>query len=192
MRIHTPRPLRRVSTRAAVAVTGIVTAAAVAAVVVVAAAAPTAGAKSTPAAKPVAHAASATQIGSASKGKLGRVLVNSAGQTLYMFTRDPVGRSDCSGSCATTWLPVLAGAVAAKSGSGVNARLLGLTTRSNGYKQATYNHHPLYRYKNDKTSKTTNGEGAEQDGGFWYALNTVGNEVKPKSSGSCNPTCGNY
>lgn len=141
---------------------------------------------------PVAHAASATLIGSASKGKLGRILVNNSGQTLYMFTRDPRGRSDCSGSCAGTWIPVLTGSVKAKPGSGVNSRLLGLTTRSNGYKQATYDHHPLYRYKGDRTSKTTAGEGANQFGGFWYALNTKGGEVKPKSSGSCNPVCSGY
>ncbi len=140
---------------------------------------------------PVARAASApTTISSATKGKLAHILVNASGDTLYAFSKDPRGRSECNGTCAAKWVPVLGQSAAGRSG--VNSRLLGITVRSNGYHQVTYDHHPLYRYVGDKSSRTTNGEGANQYGGFWYVVNTAGTEVKPKSSGSCDPVCGNY
>jgi predicted lipoprotein with Yx(FWY)xxD motif len=140
---------------------------------------------------PAAHAAGGpTRIGAASKSKVGKVLVNASGQTLYAFTKDPSNKSECNGSCASKWIPVLG--QKASASSGVNSRLLGITKRSNGFRQVTYAKHPLYRYVGDKTSKTTDGEGADQFGGFWYALNVKGAEVKPKSSGTCDPVCSGY
>jgi predicted lipoprotein with Yx(FWY)xxD motif len=133
-----------------------------------------------------------TRLGTAVKGKLGRILVNASGQTLYLFTRDSRGTSTCSGTCQGTWIPVLAGSVAAERGSGLSAKLVGTITRSGGDRQATYNRHPLYRFAREKTTKTTTGEGADQFGGYWYVVNVKGNEVKPKNSSPCNPVCGGY
>jgi predicted lipoprotein with Yx(FWY)xxD motif len=133
-----------------------------------------------------------TRLGTAVKGKLGRILVNASGQTLYLFTRDSRGTSTCSGTCQGTWIPVLAGSVAAERGSGLSAKLVGTITRSGGDRQATYSHHPLYRFAREKTTKTTTGEGADQFGGYWYVVNVKGNEVKPKNSSPCNPVCGGY
>ena len=97
-------------------------------------------------------ARSATQANgtvSLSKTKLGEVLVNSKGLTLYMFSRDKNGKSSCSGSCAKFWPPyLLHGKVTA--GSGVKASLLGTTRRGNGSMQVTYNKHPLYGFALDK------------------------------------------
>src|SRR6266542_1001854 len=39
--------------------------------------------------------------------KLGRVLVNSKGHTLYLFKKDTHGKSTCYRSCATFWPPLL-------------------------------------------------------------------------------------
>src|SRR5436190_2287547 len=70
-------------------------------------------------------ARSATQANgtvSLRKTKLGEVLVNSKGHTLYMFAKDKNGKSSCSGSCAKFWPPYLQhGKVTA--GSGVKASL---------------------------------------------------------------------
>ena len=133
-----------------------------------------------------------TLIATAQKGKLGRILVNSSGRTLYLFTRDPRGKTACTGSCQGTWVPVLGASVAAAPGSGLTARLVGTTTRPGGDRQATYNHHPLYRFAGDKTTKATKGEGADQFGGYWYVVNVHGNQVRPKDSGPCGAVCSGY
>src|SRR5215212_10075710 len=39
--------------------------------------------------------------------KLGKVLVNGSGVTLYLFEKDAKGKSACSGACAKAWPPVL-------------------------------------------------------------------------------------
>src|SRR6266702_1620356 len=41
------------------------------------------------------------------KTKLGLILVNSRGHTLYLFAKDKNGKSACSGGCAKFWPPLL-------------------------------------------------------------------------------------
>ncbi len=140
-----------------------------------------------------ASAASGTSIGTHKLSNLGTVLVNSSGHTLYVFGKDAKNKSNCSGSCAGTWKPVIAsGKLSAKSG--VTSRLLGTIKRSDGKTQVVYNHHPLYTYVKDKKAGDKHGEGANQFGAHWYVLNTKGNTVKPKSGGvgNCNPLCTGY
>ena len=136
---------------------------------------------------PVSVAAAPTQVTTAHNSKLGTILANAHGSTLYMFSKDH-GSSACSGACATAWPPLLGGAVVARGS--VNSRLLKLTTRSDGNKQATYNGHPLYTFSGDHGAGQANGEGANAFGGHWYAVNTAGNGVTPKKS--CNPVCTGY
>jgi predicted lipoprotein with Yx(FWY)xxD motif len=137
---------------------------------------------------PLATAAAPTQVTTTHNRKLGTILVNAHGSTLYMFTSDH-GSSRCSGACAKAWPPLLGGAVAARAG--VNSHRLKLTARPGGGRQATYNNHPLYLFSGDHAAGQTNGEGANKFGGHWYAVNTAGNEVRPKS-GACNPVCSGY
>ena len=137
-------------------------------------------------------ARSATQANgtvSLSKTKLGEVLVNSKGHTLYMFSKDKNGKSSCSGSCAKFWPPYLKhGKVTA--GSGVKASLLGTTRRSNGSMQITYKKHPLYGFALDKKAGQTNGEGNVAFGGKWYAVSAKGAAVvkAPTPSTTTRPT----
>jgi predicted lipoprotein with Yx(FWY)xxD motif len=137
-------------------------------------------------------ARSATQANgtvSLSKTKLGEVLVNSKGHTLYMFSKDKNGKSSCSGSCAKFWPPYLQhGKVTA--GSGVKASLLGTTRRSNGSMQITYKKHPLYGFALDKKAGQTNGEGQVAFGGKWYAVSAKGAAVvkTPTPSTTTTPT----
>ena len=124
-------------------------------------------------------ARSATQANgtvSLGKTKLGEVLVNSKGHTLYMFSRDKNGKSSCSGSCAKFWPPYLQHGKAT-AGSGVKASLLGTTRRSNGSMQVTYKKHPLYGFALDKKAGQTNGEGTVAFGGKWYAVSAKGTAV---------------
>jgi predicted lipoprotein with Yx(FWY)xxD motif len=139
----------------------------------------------------VAAAAAGTAVGS-ERVKLGRVLVNSSGRALYVSTRDPNGHTTCTGSCAQRWQPLLGTSAVARSGSGLNQRLLGVIKRPAGGTQVTYDHHPLYTFVGDKSAKTTSGEGATEFGGRWYLISTTGQDVKPSSSGPCNPVCSGY
>jgi predicted lipoprotein with Yx(FWY)xxD motif len=113
--------------------------------------------------------------------KLGRILVDSTGRTLYLFEADTNGTSTCSGACAATWPPVTA--TSPSAGSGLDAGALGTTTRGDGTKQVTYHGHPLYTYKGDgSTSGSTKGEALNTFGGAWYAVDGSGRPVKPASS----------
>jgi predicted lipoprotein with Yx(FWY)xxD motif len=126
------------------------------------------------------------------KTKLGLVLVNAKGHTLYLFKKDKGGKSSCSRSCATFWPPMLKhGKLTA--GSGVKKALLGTTRRSNGSLQVTYNKHPLYTYTLDKKAGQTHGEGVLAFGANWYAVSAKGNAVvMPPPGGTTTTTTTTY
>jgi predicted lipoprotein with Yx(FWY)xxD motif len=115
--------------------------------------------------------------------KLGAVLVNSRGRTLYLFARDKNGKSACSGMCATYWPPAIV-QVKPTAGAGVKASLLGTTLRADGRKQVTYNHHPLYGFALDKRAGQTNGEGTTAFGGRWWAVSARGSAVTKVATGT--------
>jgi predicted lipoprotein with Yx(FWY)xxD motif len=110
------------------------------------------------------------------KTKLGSILVNSRGHTLYLFRKDTNGKSSCSTSCAKFWPPLISRGKPT-AGSGVKASLLGRTRRSNGSLQVTYNKHPLYRYTLDTKAGQTKGEGVLAFGAKWYAVSAKGTAV---------------
>ena len=110
------------------------------------------------------------------KTKLGLILVNSKGHTLYLFRKDRNGKSACSGSCASFWPPLLSRGKPT-AGPGVKRSLLGTTRRSNGSLQVTYSKHPLYAYSLDKQAGQTKGEGALAFGAKWYAVSARGTAV---------------
>jgi predicted lipoprotein with Yx(FWY)xxD motif len=112
---------------------------------------------------------------------LGKILVDSRGRTLYLFTKDSGTRSACSGACATAWPPLRASG-RPTVGSGAKASLVRTTARS----QVTYNGHPLYTFVKDTKSGDTNGEGLTAFGGHWFAVSPAGKQVSspaPSRSG---------
>jgi len=119
--------------------------------------------------------------------KLGPILVNARGHTLYMFAKDRNGKSSCSGSCAKFWPPSLQRGKAT-AGPGVKKSLIGTTKRSNGSVQLTYNKHPLYTFALDKKSGQTNGEGQLAFGARWYAVSGKGTAVVKASPPPTNTT----
>jgi predicted lipoprotein with Yx(FWY)xxD motif len=109
---------------------------------------------------------------------LGKVLATSKGLTLYLYTPDGKNKSNCTGSCASIWPPLLTKGKP-KAAMGAKQSLLGTTRRSdNGKLQVTYKGHPLYLYTGDTKAGQTKGEGY---GGIWYALKASGREAKKKS-----------
>jgi predicted lipoprotein with Yx(FWY)xxD motif len=108
--------------------------------------------------------------------RLGRVLVDSAGRTLYLFKADSRTKSACSGACATAWPPLL---VTGKpiAGTGLIASKLGTITRPGGRKQVSYNGHPLYLFIKDRKPGQTTGQGLTAFGAAWFVVSPVGNQV---------------
>jgi predicted lipoprotein with Yx(FWY)xxD motif len=113
--------------------------------------------------------------------RLGKILVDSRGHTLYLFKKDSGKKSACFGACATFWPPLRASGKPTV-GSGASASLIGTTTRSDGAPQVIYNGHPLYRFTKDKKPGDTNGEGLSAFGGRWFAVSPAGKQVSPKTS----------
>lgn len=120
-------------------------------------------------------ARAATKVGTASS-KLGRILVDRRGRTLYLFERDTSGKSACYGQCATYWPPLLTRGKPV-AGAGVKAKLLGVTKRKNGTHQVTYAGHPLYRYTLDTKAGQTKGEGVNLFGGGWDVVAPSGKKI---------------
>lgn len=106
--------------------------------------------------------------------KLGKILTDAQGRTLYLFTKDSAGSSSCTGACLGVW-PAFDSNGAAQAGSGVSPTLLG--TASGSAAQVTYNGHPLYYYVGDTKSGDTNGQDLNQFGGSWYVVSAAGAQV---------------
>ncbi|GAB7033287.1 SCO0930 family lipoprotein [Streptomyces sp. NPDC021749] len=106
--------------------------------------------------------------------KLGPVVTDSKGMTLYRFDKDTAEppKSNCSGSCATTWPPVPADGASAPAGIAKSA--LGSVTRADGTKQLTIGGWPAYRYAKDTKAGDTKGQGV---GGTWNALTAEGKKA---------------
>jgi predicted lipoprotein with Yx(FWY)xxD motif len=140
------------------------------------------------------QATSATIHGAAIKvasSGLGRILVDSAGRTLYLFKADVGTKSACSGACATAWPPLL---VTGKptAGPGLTASKLGTITRSGGKRQVTYNGHPLYLFIKDKKPGQTAGQGVTAFGAAWFVVSPAGNEVSSHPAGHASGSASSH
>jgi predicted lipoprotein with Yx(FWY)xxD motif len=141
----------------------------------------------------LAGVAGASKSSGASVGvahsKLGRILVDSRGRTLYAFAKDKSGKSTCSGACATYWPPLIS-AGKAHAQSGARASLLGRTKRQDGRWQVTYKRHPLYTFALDTKKGQTKGEGLTDFGGEWDAVSPAGARVEKGAAASSNSGSG--
>jgi predicted lipoprotein with Yx(FWY)xxD motif len=150
--------------------TWLVPAGAIAAVLVVAACGSTSsssssgGSGSSPAASGPAAASGAALTTAKVSGST--LLTNAKGFTLYWFVPDTTTASKCNGTCAHYWPPVPGPATA---GTGVTGTL-GVITRSDGSKQATWNGHPLYTYVADTAPGMAKGNGVNLSGGVWHDI----------------------
>ena len=114
--------------------------------------------------------------------KLGKVLVNGKGVTLYLFLKDKNGKSACTGACAKAWPPLLTKGRPTAAG-GAAAAKLGTTRRADGTTQVTYARHPLYTFIGDNNKPgSTAGEGSKAFGAEWYVVGTNGKQIEKKGS----------
>lgn len=105
--------------------------------------------------------------------ELGSILVGPTGLTVYTFTKDEMGVSNCYDQCATNWPPLLVdSADAVVAGENLLGEF-GTTERTDGTIQVTYNGWPLYYWKDDAVRGDASGEGV---GDSWYTVvpETVG------------------
>jgi predicted lipoprotein with Yx(FWY)xxD motif len=112
------------------------------------------------------------------KTRIGKIVVNGRGFTLYMFTKDTLRKDNCVKlpGCTELWPPVTsAGRVIAKPG--IQRRLVGTIKLPNGRHQVTYNGWPLYTYKFDEHPAETSYVGVFLNFGKWYAMNGRGQVI---------------
>jgi predicted lipoprotein with Yx(FWY)xxD motif len=136
--------------------------------------------------KAVSAGASTTAPASASTAtvlarstKLGTVLTDASGRTLYTFDQDTAGAtaSACTGACASAWPPLTATGTPT-AGAGVQGAL---ATISGG--QVTRDGHPLYRWMGDHAAGDTTGDGIN---GFHVAMASAASPTPASSTTSGN------
>ena len=108
--------------------------------------------------------------------RLGKILVDSRGRTLYVLSADSARKSTCFGACAQNWPPLR---VSRKPtvGRGLKASKIGTIRRRDGKPQVTYNRHPLYRFVGDTRAGQTHGQGIVAFGGRWSVVSPAGRPV---------------
>jgi len=132
-----------------------------------------------PAAPPAPAAPAGPALTASPTAALGTVVVDGTGYTLYRFDKDKPkpAKSNCNGSCATQWPPVLvASAAEAKEVKldGVDAGAVNTVKRADGKLQLTIGGWPVYRYSGDKAAGDTTGQGV---GKVWFAVTPAGKKA---------------
>src|SRR2546428_14021129 len=109
--------------------------------------------------------------------RLGRILVDSSGRTVYLFLADSGTTSNCnSAGCVQNWPPALTNG-APQAGRGVSASLLGTLSRKDGTTEVTYAGHPLYYFIADTQPGQVSGQGIDAFGAPWYVVSPSGMQI---------------
>jgi predicted lipoprotein with Yx(FWY)xxD motif len=123
-----------------------------------------------------AAAASAT-VGEADNATIKqKILVDSAGMTLYLFEPDGTSKtSTVPAGIKANWPAVVAAPGTATGGPGIDASKLTVVPQPDGTKQVAYNGHLLYTFISD----TAPGDAKGQDlGGAWYVVTPAGDKYE--------------
>ena len=97
-----------------------------------------------------------------SKDKLGMVMTDPKGMTLYTFAKDTTGVSNCTGKCLANWP-----AYTAPSQTGNLHMNISVITRPDGTLQYAWKGMPLYYFVKDGDSGDAYGNGV---GGVWSVI----------------------
>ena len=135
---------------------------------------------SAPAAGSPASASTTGTVISTQAGSAGAFLTAGSGRAVYLWAKDGMNMSACSGACATAWPPVPATGTLTATG-GAKASDLGTITRSDGTKQVTYDGHPLYYFVGDSAAGQTNGQGSDNFGAKWWLVASSGAKITASS-----------
>lgn len=124
--------------------------------------------------------ATADVIGTRSVQGIGTVLDDAKGFTLYHLKTETNGRVRCTGTCASTWPPLLTGGGAAPAAPAGVSGTFGTVKRPDGGVQVTFDGMPLYTYSGDTGPGQANGQGVA---GVWFAVTTSSSNGASPSSG---------
>jgi predicted lipoprotein with Yx(FWY)xxD motif len=147
-------------------------------------AAPTTAASAPASTEPSAAASEAASPAAAgvslalADSKLGKIIVDGQGKTLYMFTpdEDAGGKVTCYDQCAASWPALKADdAASVSAGTGLDATKISVVDRTDGGKQVKYGEYPLYFFAKDAAAGDVNGQGV---GGKWYVVGADGEPIK--------------
>jgi predicted lipoprotein with Yx(FWY)xxD motif len=107
--------------------------------------------------------------------KVGTILVNARGFTLYAFTKDTRDHDACAGitACLSLW-PAVTTSGSVSAGRGVKRSLIGTIKFRGSQRQITYAGHPLYTYAEDTKPAQTSNINILQFDGRWPALSASG------------------
>ena len=108
--------------------------------------------------------------------RFGEILFDGRGFVLYAFTRDPRGKSVCSGPCARAWPPYVVRS-RLHAGAGVARNRLATTRRRDGSLQLTYAGRPLYYYVGDRRPGQILCQSVSEFGGVWRVVRASGRLV---------------
>ena len=92
--------------------------------------------------------------------KMGKILANAKGMTLYTFDKDAMGKSNCDEACLKKWPAFHAAAKAKAEGEWT------LVKAADGKEMWAYEGKPLYTFAGDKKPGDMTGDGV---GGVWHA-----------------------
>ena len=113
--------------------------------------------------------------------KLGTILVNAKGLTLYMFVPDKRKKVTCLHACAVIWPPLKLPKGGKPIAAGkAKAKLLASEADPAGGRVVTYNKWPLYTYISDRKPGQATGQALNLNGGLWYVLSPSGKVIKTK------------
>lgn len=102
---------------------------------------------------------SAVTVQLVNNAKLGNILTDKTGRTLYSFATDATtaAQSNCNGDCAIKWPPFYD--ANPSIGTGLESSDFGVITRADNTKQTTYKGWPLYYFSGDSKKGDINGDG---------------------------------
>jgi predicted lipoprotein with Yx(FWY)xxD motif len=98
---------------------------------------------------------SGVTVSVASIDDVGDVLVAADGTALYSADQEADGKIDCTGACASDWIPLLTVRGGEPSGSPEVEADLGTAMRPDGGTQVTYKGTPLYTFAQDGPGEAT-------------------------------------
>ncbi|NUS85077.1 MAG: hypothetical protein HOY75_20660 [Streptomyces sp.] len=128
--------------------------------------------------KAAAAPADLPALSTVDNGKLGSIVRDGKGRTLYRFTKDTAWpmKTNCLGDCLKLWKPAKPVDVKDVNGiKGIDPELISTFTRPDGTRQLALDCWLLYWYTGDTKPGDTNGQGV---GGTWFTVRADGKLVR--------------